>query len=228
MQMRAEAAAESPTMLRLPRTGGDEPEPWRVLLEGNGHPLVEGPRGTPIGRASGERALVLAVLVDAIRCLTGSARLGRNRAQIILETREWVVSEDRQWPFSFENVCDALDLDAATLRTRLLRMAPPMRAEDHEQLNRRPRPNRPREEDVIAAVRAGNPLRVVAATFGISVRQASTLSGNLASRMKRERDVEIRALRGQGWTYDALAERFRLSRFRVARVCARRDADLTP
>ena len=30
------------------------------------------------------------------------------------------MSKDRVWPFSFENLCDALDLDARKLRRRLL------------------------------------------------------------------------------------------------------------
>jgi len=31
----------------------------------------------------------------------------------------YVSSTDRRWPFSFENVCDALDLDAHLLRRSL-------------------------------------------------------------------------------------------------------------
>ena len=31
----------------------------------------------------------------------------------------YVTSTDRVWPFSFENLCDALDLDAGNLRRRL-------------------------------------------------------------------------------------------------------------
>jgi hypothetical protein len=32
----------------------------------------------------------------------------------------YVASTDRGWPFSFENVCDALDLDAGRLRVALV------------------------------------------------------------------------------------------------------------
>ena len=35
-----------------------------------------------------------------------------------------MLSKDRVWPFSFENLCDALDLDADTLRRALLWGAP--------------------------------------------------------------------------------------------------------
>jgi hypothetical protein len=38
--------------------------------------------------------------------------------------RVYILSKDRVWPFSFENLCDALDLDARTLRRALLWGAP--------------------------------------------------------------------------------------------------------
>lgn len=40
------------------------------------------------------------------------------------QARIYMLSRDRGWPFSFENVCDALDLDAKTLRRALLWGAP--------------------------------------------------------------------------------------------------------
>ena len=36
------------------------------------------------------------------------------------QARTYVLNKDRVWPFSFENLCDALDLDASTLRRALL------------------------------------------------------------------------------------------------------------
>jgi hypothetical protein len=36
----------------------------------------------------------------------------------------YVSSTDRGWPFSFENLCDALGLDAARLRSALTTAAP--------------------------------------------------------------------------------------------------------
>jgi hypothetical protein len=71
-------------------------------------------------------------------------------------------------------------------------------------------------------IREGRPLRVVAETFGISISKASILSCGLASRIKAERDEEIRRLRGAGWTHRALAAHFGLSRIRIMRICARR------
>ena len=36
------------------------------------------------------------------------------------DARLYVLNKDRAWPFSFENLCDALDLDARKLRRWLL------------------------------------------------------------------------------------------------------------
>ena len=72
-------------------------------------------------------------------------------------------------------------------------------------------------------IRSGQPLRVVAETFGISVSKVSIISCGLASRLKAERDDEIRTLRQAGWTHRALAAHFGLSRIRVLRICARRE-----
>jgi hypothetical protein len=65
----------------------------------------------------GERALMLAVLEDAIRCLQAPGPRARRAA---VEAAEWIRSVDLEWPFSFENLCAALELDAGRLRTALL------------------------------------------------------------------------------------------------------------
>jgi DNA-binding CsgD family transcriptional regulator len=64
----------------------------------------------------GERGLMRAVLTDAIKCLGGGGREGQ---LLKAEARRWLASRDLLWPFSFENICLALDLDAPTLRRRL-------------------------------------------------------------------------------------------------------------
>jgi DNA-binding CsgD family transcriptional regulator len=64
----------------------------------------------------GERALMRAVLADAIKCLAGR---GRDGQPLMLEARRWVASRDMRWPFSFENICCVLDLDPPTLRRRV-------------------------------------------------------------------------------------------------------------
>jgi len=187
---------------------------------------------TEVGPAAGERALMRAVLEDAMRCLIGEVGPRHQRGALAAEARQWIETADPRWPFSFENVCDGLGLNAANLRRRLLRDAPapalpdasaPTLADARQLGGRgvRPRRETPAECDIVQMIRAGRPLRVVAQTFGISISKASILSCGLASRMKAERDEEIRRLRAEGWTHRALAAHFELSRIRVMRICQR-------
>jgi hypothetical protein len=76
-----------------------------------------GPRSST---RSGEQCLILAVLVDAINVLqswkgNGSPRTRRNFA----EAAQWVNTRSFCHPFSFDSVCDALDIDSELLRSRL-------------------------------------------------------------------------------------------------------------
>lgn len=176
------------------------------------------------GPAAGERALLRAVLEDAIRCMAGEIGPVRERPVLAAEARAWVGDRDRQWPMSFENVCDALGFAPEALRDRLLRDHPVLAFVDVSDARLAPRPRReaPAEADVVRMIREGHPLRVVAERFGISISKASIISSGLASRLKAERDEEIRALRRAGWTHRALAARFGLSRIRILRICARR------
>jgi len=187
---------------------------------------------TAVGPAAGERALMRAVLEDGIRCLIGEVGPRHQRGALAAEARQWIETADPRWPFSFENVCDGLGLEATNLRRRLLRDAPapalpdapaPTLADARQPGGRgvRPRRETPAECDIVQMIRAGRPLRVVAQTFGISISKASILSCGLASRMKAERDEEIRRLRAEGWTHRALAAHFELSRIRVMRICQR-------
>jgi len=69
---------------------------------------------------SGEQRLMLAVLVDAINVLQSwqggsSARKRRNFA----EAAQWVNNAGTTHPFSFDSVCDALEIDSELLRSRL-------------------------------------------------------------------------------------------------------------
>ena len=187
---------------------------------------------TEVGPAAGERALMRAVLEDAMRCLIGEVGPRHQRGALAAEARQWIETADPRWPFSFENVCDGLGLNAANLRRRLLRDAPapalpdasaPTLADARQPGGRgvRPRRETPAECDIVQMIREGRPLRVVAQTFGISISKASILSCGLASRMKAERDEEIRRLRAEGWTHRALAAHFELSRIRVMRICQR-------
>ena len=67
-----------------------------------------------------ERLLMLAVLEDAIDCYQkyAFARDPRGK-QIFDEAGEWVSSDDRSWLFSFENICDTLEINADYVRRGL-------------------------------------------------------------------------------------------------------------
>jgi hypothetical protein len=67
-----------------------------------------------------ERALMRAVLEDAIRCLAGEGRPLAHRAQLAAKARNWVATCDTHWPYSFDNVCSGLDLEPDRVRARLL------------------------------------------------------------------------------------------------------------
>jgi hypothetical protein len=73
----------------------------------------------------GERALMLAVLRDAVECYQkyALARDPRGRFEFE-EARRWIDSDERDWPYSFENICDVLDIDPVYLREGLARFAP--------------------------------------------------------------------------------------------------------
>ena len=65
----------------------------------------------------GERLLLLAVLEDAVDCYR-KCRGSRDPALRLLfdETRAWVESRERDTVFSFENLCEALDIDPDYVR----------------------------------------------------------------------------------------------------------------
>ena len=64
-----------------------------------------------------EISLLTAILEDAVRCI-GAGDRGPSHPEFA-EAREWFASEGRRWPFSFENVCDVLEIEPTTLRKRL-------------------------------------------------------------------------------------------------------------
>ena len=66
---------------------------------------------------------MLAVLQDAVGTLLkhgGSARAGSRR--LVREAEQWIHARNHDWPFSFENICSVLNLDAGALRKGLSRI----------------------------------------------------------------------------------------------------------
>jgi hypothetical protein len=70
------------------------------------------------------KRLMVAVLMSAVsdcqRVREGQAGVWSSSARRDLrDALAYVASTDRSWPFSFENLCEAVGLDAAWLRQRL-------------------------------------------------------------------------------------------------------------
>ncbi len=73
------------------------------------------------GDTSGPRALMLAVLEDAVRCIEEGRWRSHFRARrLAAEAEAWVRCERREWPFSFVNICEVLGFDVDAMRAHLL------------------------------------------------------------------------------------------------------------
>jgi hypothetical protein len=68
----------------------------------------------------GEKRLMLAVLEDALDCFQkyAACRDGHGQ-QLFEEARQWIGSEDRGWFFSYENICETLEINPQYLRRGL-------------------------------------------------------------------------------------------------------------
>lgn len=100
----------------LPRSLNDLLEPDIILPD----QFFEGPRRDSY--LSGEQALMLAVLEDGIRCFQESLRNPRLKPRLLArQAEQWILSDDWDWPFSFNNVCDHLGLEPRAVRSTLLR-----------------------------------------------------------------------------------------------------------
>jgi hypothetical protein len=80
--------------------------------------------GARSGEPSAEplRRLMVAVLVDAVRCFQTKSE-ARNRAALgeFAEVRSWFFSREQSGVFAFKSICDLLEIDPDRLRKWLLR-----------------------------------------------------------------------------------------------------------
>lgn len=68
-----------------------------------------------------EQKLVLAVLTDAIDCFQKNVDAKSFRARkLFKDTERWICSRDSSWPYSFDRVCDVLNINPSYLRSGLL------------------------------------------------------------------------------------------------------------
>lgn len=64
-----------------------------------------------------ERRLALAVLQNAVECFQNYMHRRDPKARrLYLDAKAWIFSTDRTWPFSFNNLCDALQIEPEYLR----------------------------------------------------------------------------------------------------------------
>lgn len=78
------------------------------------------------GRASdgGERRLIVAVLEDAVCCYQKHLFSRDNKGRrLFREAEAWMMSGDKEAPYSFENICEFLSLNPDHLRQGLRRWA---------------------------------------------------------------------------------------------------------
>jgi len=75
-------------------------------------------------RWNGEVAIRWAVLLNALNSFRETSR-SINGVTLVrhYQDKKWFYGEDRSWPFSFLNICEALGLDPAFVRKGLRRSA---------------------------------------------------------------------------------------------------------
>lgn len=68
----------------------------------------------------GEKRLMLAVLEDALDCFQKYALSRDGHGQVLFdEAHAWIISGDRNWFFSYENICETLEINPEYLRRGL-------------------------------------------------------------------------------------------------------------
>jgi hypothetical protein len=69
----------------------------------------------------GEKRLILSVLEDGIECFMKYVDAPTSKGQkLFRDAQEWINLRDKQWIFSFDNVCDMLDINPDYMRRGLL------------------------------------------------------------------------------------------------------------
>ena len=69
---------------------------------------------------SAERRLMLAVLRDAVDCYQRHALARDERGKALFaDAKKWIESDEREWPLSYENICETLEINPEYLRRGL-------------------------------------------------------------------------------------------------------------
>ena len=73
-------------------------------------------------KSDAERRLMAKVLLDSLECFIRNKDCSsRRKKRLFQEEEEWIFSTSNRWIFSFENICQELDLDPADLRKKLIK-----------------------------------------------------------------------------------------------------------
>ena len=74
------------------------------------------------GYAQGpERALMAAILFDAVQLLLSAKTLRRSADLLaVKEARSWIMSQEHDYVFSFESVCEGLGIDSGYMRLGII------------------------------------------------------------------------------------------------------------
>jgi hypothetical protein len=68
-----------------------------------------------------EERLMLAVLQDAVECFQEYVLAQEVREKkLFQDAQDWILEKNTEWPFSFENICEALQLNPDYIRRGLL------------------------------------------------------------------------------------------------------------
>lgn len=82
----------------------------------------------------GERRLMLAILEDAVACFQKYAGATRPRSRrLFQEAEDWFMDPDGTWVFSFEAICNVLNIDAEYFRRNLSKWKEELLAQPPEQ-----------------------------------------------------------------------------------------------
>jgi hypothetical protein len=138
----------------------------------------------------GEKRLILSVLEDAIECFMKCIDASTNKGQrLFREADEWIAHEDKRWVFSFDNVCDMLDINPEYMRLGLRKWK-----EKHLDMMARRRIAMMIEAERAAAEAAmpqpsAAPVPAIAAAIE---KPATKVAGKTAARVKPHRPERVR------------------------------------
>lgn len=99
---------------------------------------------TPELRRLGIKALMLAVLEDAIHSLNASQHMVRVQAE------RWFASREHGYVFSFAVICETLDLEPSAVRRSVMNLVTKTRAPEGS-VRRRSRPNSRQRQMILPA-----------------------------------------------------------------------------